>query len=119
MTSLPHACTVDATGACEDIGDAIGLGFLLAGDINQLSNLGVIVRVTVEPGSITADVELNRRTAHLLWPLQRYFNAPGITRPRADVAEAVGSMADGLVTIRISSPLPTRLIPSPPTAAVA
>lgn len=98
------ALSVNALGAAEDISDAIAAGLLLAGDIDQLARVGVTLQVTVEPGGMTANVGLGRRTAHLFSSLARHFNAPGVMYRQPGLAEAIGTMADGQITVRLSSP---------------
>lgn len=97
---------VNAVGAAQDVADTINDAFLVVEGVNDLARLGVRLVLTVEAGAIGAEVTLTSATRHLLPSLVRQFDAPGVRWTSATAVEALGSMCEGRITVRITSPAP-------------
>ncbi|MFI8944776.1 hypothetical protein [Streptomyces syringium] len=110
MTIMDHrALPVRADGATQDINDVIADALLLTQDVQDLARLGVTVSVTIEPGSITAGVALDRHTVSLLPSLVSYIGAPGLTYPKPGQARAVGTMCEGRISVTVTAPDPAQV----------
>ncbi|MFZ3467488.1 hypothetical protein ACODT3_39865 [Streptomyces sp. 4.24] len=97
---------VNAVGAAQDVTDTIKDAFLVVEGVNDLARLGVRLVLTVEAGAISAEVTLTSATRHLLPSLVRQFDAPGVHWTSPTAVEALGSMSEGRITVRITSPAP-------------
>ncbi|MCY0947279.1 hypothetical protein [Streptomyces antarcticus] len=109
MSIMPYESStlaVNAVGAAQDVADTINDAFLVVEGVNDLARLGVHLALTVEAGAIGAEVTLTSATRHLLPSLVRQFDAPGIHWTSPTVVEALGSMCEGRITVRITSPAP-------------
>ncbi|CAM5594678.1 hypothetical protein [Streptomyces abikoensis] len=113
MTIMTHPVVpVRPEGAVQDISDVLADAVPLTEKIAALSGVGVAFSLTVENGSVTADITLERSTAGLMEPLAASFGAPGLAYPETGIVRAVGVMGQGRIAVRITAP-DVETFPSP------
>lgn len=124
MTIMTHAVVpVRPEGAVQDITDAIATVVPLIDKVTGLARVGVAFSLTVEDGSVTADITLERGTAGLMGPLASSLGAPGLSYPETGLVRAVGEMGEGRIAVRITAPdvetYPSPHLPATVAQAVA
>ncbi|MFH8410374.1 hypothetical protein ACH4FX_37210 [Streptomyces sp. NPDC018019] len=101
MSIISAALPLRPEALTNGVEDVVSEAWSVYEDVKSLARIGVDISVTVNPGTITADLTVSPQAVHLLPALIDELEDSGITRTPGG-ARILGTMCEGRVHLRIT-----------------